>query len=638
MKKLKKLILGFALGLGIISAGLFAQPTQAAVGDSIAATFPDANLANAVAFQVAGGNINAILTQPMVDLLTTLNINAQGVSDLTGIDALTALTELSAGNNQITSIPANIGGLTNLTSIYLQNNQLTSVPDTIGNLTNLVDLYLNGNQISTIPDSIGDLDNLRGLHLDSNQLVSLPENIWNLDNITNLSFSGNQINEISASIGNLTTLEYLFAQYNNITSLPSSIGSLTSLKDLIIYGNQLTSLPDSIGNLTALESLSAGYNQLTSLPDSIGNLTSLAYLALSSNQLTSLPESIGNLTALAYLELDDNQLASLPESFGNLTLMRQLYLSNNQLTKLPDGFGNLTLVNELYLYGNQLTSLPESVTNMKTVLELEVSYNLLPTDYRERLVALGWLPILMGYEQDKLELGSVTPIIIKNQADIDNIDYLSFLTLLSGYTVFSSHNFILENYVDENNQPVNMDDYIKNGIVQKTGSVYAQVRATGTGLFPNNSDNAITDGQIQLNFEATLYDLSFDLNGALGTVPTTQSLVEGETGTTITNPIRDGYTFKGWNTEADGSGTAWELETTPMQANNVTLYAQWEENTKPVPPVPPTPDNKDITNGVTNGTTGSQLPQTGNYAIVLSGLILLGIGSLLVIKKIKGNF
>ena len=60
--------------------------------------------------------------------------------------------------------------------------------------------------------------------------------------------------------------------------------------------------------------------------------------------------------------------------------------------------------------------------------------------------------------------------------------------------------------------------------------------------------------KIQLNFEKALveYKLSFDLNGALGTVPPTQLLIEGGTGTAVDNPSRDGYAFKEWNTAQNG--------------------------------------------------------------------------------------
>ena len=41
-----------------------------------------------------------------------------------------------------------------------------------------------------------------------------------------------------------------------------------------------------------------------------------------------------------------------------------------------------------------------------------------------------------------------------------------------------------------------------------------------------------------------------------------------------TNPTREGYTFKGWNTMADGTGTAFDANT--KVADDMTVYAQWE--------------------------------------------------------------
>ena len=40
-------------------------------------------------------------------------------------------------NNQLTSVPAEIGQLTSLEELYLWNNRLTSVPAEIGQLTSL---------------------------------------------------------------------------------------------------------------------------------------------------------------------------------------------------------------------------------------------------------------------------------------------------------------------------------------------------------------------------------------------------------------------------------------------------------------------------------------------------------------------
>ena len=52
------------------------------------------------------------------------------------------------------------------------------------------------------------------------------------------------------------------------------------------------------------------------------------------------------------------------------------------------------------------------------------------------------------------------------------------------------------------------------------------------------------------------------------------------------NPTKDGYTFKGWNTKADGTGTVVTKDT--IVNADMTVYAVFEEY-----PVPPTPEEVD---------------------------------------------
>lgn len=39
--------------------------------------------------------------------------------------------------------------------------------------------------------------------------------------------------------------------------------------------------------------------------------------------------------------------------------------------------------------------------------------------------------------------------------------------------------------------------------------------------------------------------------------------------------VRDGYTFRGWNTEPDGSGTPYSASDAYNLVGDVTLYADW---------------------------------------------------------------
>lgn len=73
-----------------------------------------------------------------------------------------------------------------------------------------------------------------------------------------------------------------------------------------------------------------------------------------------------------------------------------------------------------------------------------------------------------------------------------------------------------------------------------------------------------------------LYQLQFDVNGGEGSAPITQSLIEGALANVVSNPTRDGYAFKEWNTALDGSGLSWDFNATTMPANDLVLYAQWD--------------------------------------------------------------
>ena len=74
--------------------------------------------------------------------------------------------------------------------------------------------------------------------------------------------------------------------------------------------------------------------------------------------------------------------------------------------------------------------------------------------------------------------------------------------------------------------------------------------------------------------------ITFNANGGSGTVPSAISTYVGVANTIPSNSLtRTGYTFNGWNTASDGSGTAYATGSTITPSGNVTLYAQWEKTT-----------------------------------------------------------
>ena len=104
------------------------------------------------------------------------------------------------------------------------------------------------------------------------------------------------------------------------------------------------------------------------------------------------------------------------------------------------------------------------------------------------------------------------------------------------------------------------------------------------------------------------FTVSYDANGGSG-APAAQKMYQGrDTALSSTAPTRNGYTFSGWNTKADGTGTAYAAGGTIVVNANVTLYAQWKS------------DSYTLTYNA-NGGTGAPSAQTvtkGNSVVIPS--------------------
>lgn len=103
----------------------------------------------------------------------------------------------------------------------------------------------------------------------------------------------------------------------------------------------------------------------------------------------------------------------------------------------------------------------------------------------------------------------------------------------------------------------------------------------------SNGTSYGTDQTFTTLANATNYTVTYDGNGSTGgSVPTdSNSYTQGSSVTVQGNTgslVRTGYTFAGWNTVADGSGTNYLADATfDIGSTNVTLYAKWQQNQAP---------------------------------------------------------
>ncbi len=113
-----------------------------------------------------------------------------------------------------------------------------------------------------------------------------------------------------------------------------------------------------------------------------------------------------------------------------------------------------------------------------------------------------------------------------------------------------------------------------------------------TGAFDGVLMNAIDARNITMTYYwQLLRPVTYDANGGEGTMES-YGATKGEEVNLAENAFtRDGYTFTGWNTAADGSGEAYTpgLSLVVGAVKDITLYAQWRINEQPTEPTPPPP-------------------------------------------------
>lgn len=113
--------------------------------------------------------------------------------------------------------------------------------------------------------------------------------------------------------------------------------------------------------------------------------------------------------------------------------------------------------------------------------------------------------------------------------------------------------------------------------------------------------------------------VQYDANGGKGTMKPTEGILQDQVQAADNQFTRSGYSFSGWNTKADGSGTAYKSgDSVPLDDETVTLYAQWTENSTPViPDTPVTPtEEHTITFHPNNGqSTFTQVVPDGGQAV-----------------------
>lgn len=206
MKNIYKI--GFAAIAVALLFGLFSQNTYAAMPS----TFRDQGF-----YDCVYGNFrhefsetveNGILTEQQLAKMTKLTCGYESITDMTGLELMTSLTELSiyhiTGGNTSIDLSKNV----NLTELYLFNIGISSID--LSKNVNLMEVTISGDELTSI---------------------DLSKNV----NLTYLNLWWNSLESIDLSKN--TKLAYLDVSYNRLTSI--DVSNSPELQTLIITGNPI---------------------------------------------------------------------------------------------------------------------------------------------------------------------------------------------------------------------------------------------------------------------------------------------------------------------------------------------------------------------------------------------------------------
>lgn len=120
--------------------------------------------------------------------------------------------------------------------------------------------------------------------------------------------------------------------------------------------------------------------------------------------------------------------------------------------------------------------------------------------------------------------------------------------------------------------------------------------------------------ELTAKWEPITYTVKYNANGGTGTMSSSSHTYDVDSNLTKNGFTREGYTFDGWNTKSDGSGTSYSNgasveNLTATNGATVNLYAKWERITYSVSLVSKCPNGISSTNNVkinSGSTLGTQ--------------------------------
>ncbi len=202
------------------------------------------------------GVIDGKILKSRATSIDRLRINPDKITDLTGLNSFTKLTELEFNgsvNSQNNFPSLDISSLSNLTTLGVYFTALKTID--ISNNLQLKNVTLHYNKVTSL--NVSKNLNLEVLIVDKNQISTL--DVTANKNLKVLSFEENKISKIDVS--NNPALTSLYAYYNNLKYL--DVSNNLNLETLKVKNNNLIVL--DLSKNSKLQALDCSYTSLRSL-------------------------------------------------------------------------------------------------------------------------------------------------------------------------------------------------------------------------------------------------------------------------------------------------------------------------------------------------------------------------------------
>ena len=256
---------------------------------------PDTNLRAAIE-KALGKASGATITTEDIAYLTRLSALFANISDLTGLEAATNLTELFLANNSISDISP-LAGLNNLTLLSLDYNPISDI-SALSGLINLIWLSLLGNSISDLSPLVANT----GLGQGDAIIVN-----------------GNPLNNASINT-HIPALQRRGVRvdfddpFDKPVDIPDS-NLRTAIEKALRKASGVTITTEDMKSLYELEAPNASITDLTGLE----HATSLTWLILNNNSISDISPLKG-LTNLVRLDLNNNSISDISPLVANTGL------------------------------------------------------------------------------------------------------------------------------------------------------------------------------------------------------------------------------------------------------------------------------------------------------------------------------